>query len=141
MPLGVCEMARVLVVEDDPDIRMLVVARVKSAGHAVLAAGDAEEALTLVADKGLPDLAVLDVSLPGMDGLELCTKLREQGNSPDLPVIFLTARVNQEDVDAGTALGGTYLTKPVVTTALLNAIRHGIAENPNDPTKPIHPVY
>lgn len=119
-------MAKVLIVEDNEDIRRLVATRVKGAGHAVVAVGDAEQALTLVAERGAPEVAVLDISLPGMDGYDLCQELRVRTKQPDLPVIFLTARVNQPDVERGQSLGAVYLTKPVIATALLNAIKESV---------------
>jgi CheY-like chemotaxis protein len=122
-------MAKVLVVEDDEDIRDLIVSRIERDGHSVLAVGDAETALRVVGERGAPDVAVLDISLPKMDGLELCVRLRDDVGQPNLPVVFLTARVNYDDVEAGRSLGATYLTKPVVANALLKAIHRAT----NDP--------
>ncbi len=115
-------MARVLVVEDDPEILGLVVMRVKGGGHNVIAVGSAEHALEVVAAKGPPDLAVLDISLPGINGLELLGALREQDAMTHLPIVFLSASVQPEQIRAGRALGATYLTKPFVASALLTAI-------------------
>ena len=83
-------MARVLIVDDDPDILGFVQRRVKSAGHNVIAVGSAEEALSVITTKGPPDVAVLDVGLPGLNGLQLLRALREQEPMARLPVIFLT---------------------------------------------------
>jgi CheY-like chemotaxis protein len=80
-----------------------------------------------VAERGAPDLAVLDVSMPGMDGLELLERLRTIDGMERLPAIFLSARVQPEDIEAGRALGATYLTKPFVATALLNAVKAALA--------------
>jgi CheY-like chemotaxis protein len=116
----------VLVVEDDADIRRLVVTRVRAAGHTVLDVGDAEAALALVAQHGAPDVAILDVGLPGMKGTELLVELRARLGRPDFPAVFLSALVNQEDIEAGRSLGAAYLTKPVVASALLAAIRNAV---------------
>ena len=116
-------MARVLVVEDDEDIRGLIVARVKNGNHFVNNAGSADEALTMVRERGAPDIVILDVGLPGMDGLQLLVALREQLENPNLPAIFLSARVSAEDIAAGHKLNASYLTKPFVASALLNEIR------------------
>ena len=121
-------MARVLVVEDDEDIRGLIVAKVESGKHAVMSASSADEALALVSQRGAPEIAVLDVGLPGMNGLELLQALRLQAGQPDLPAVFLSARVSAEDVQAGRDLGATYLTKPFVASALLAAIKAAVPD-------------
>ncbi len=115
-------MARVLLVEDDPDIRTLVEVRLRRLGHLVLGVGSGDEALSVLAAKGAPDVAVLDVLLPGMTGLELLHRLRQDPAYAALPAVFLSGRVEAADIAAGRALGATYLTKPVVITALANAI-------------------
>ena len=118
---------KVLIVEDDEAIQALLALRVREEGHSVIAVDDAETALRVVAERGCPDVAVLDIGLPGMNGMMLLSVLREQVGKPDLPAIFLTARVNAADVELGRSLGATYLTKPVVAHALLNAIRNAVA--------------
>ncbi len=115
-------MARVLVVDDDPDVLNLVAFRLRKAQHKVIAVGGGEQALDVVAERGAPDVAVLDVTMPGLDGLTLLQRLRALEGLEQLPAIFLSARVQPEDIEAGRALGATYLTKPFVATALLNAI-------------------
>ncbi len=115
-------MARVLVVDDDPDVLNLVAFRLRKAQHKVIAVGGGEQALDVVAERGAPDVAVLDVMMPGLDGLTLLQRLRALEGLEQLPAIFLSARVQPEDIEAGRALGATYLTKPFVATALLNAI-------------------
>lgn len=114
-------MSRVLVVDDDADIRGLVSMRLKAAGHRVVAVGDGSEALALVEERGLPDVAVLDVSMPGMDGFQLLQALRELGGA-DVRVVFLSARVQEHDVSRGRDAGATYLTKPFIASALINAV-------------------
>ena len=115
-------MARVLVVDDNADILHLVSFRLRKAGYEVITAGTGPEALAEAADAGAPDLAVLDVSMPGMDGLELLGHLRARPGLAALPAIFLSARVQAHDIAAGRALGATYLTKPFVGAALLTAV-------------------
>jgi CheY-like chemotaxis protein len=120
-------MSKLLVVDDDPDILALVQLRLQRAGHRVIGASSGAEALALVAERGVPDLAVLDVSMPGMSGLELLSTLREQ-QAQDLPAVFLSARVQPEDIERGRALGASYLTKPFIASALLNAVDRALAE-------------
>jgi CheY-like chemotaxis protein len=115
-------MSRLLIVDDDPVVLNLVQIRLKAGGHRVVTATGPAEALRVIEERGLPDLAVLDVSMPGMTGLELLEQLRQQRGAENLPVIFLSARVQPRDIEAGRALGATYLTKPFVASALLAAV-------------------
>ncbi len=115
-------MARVLIVDDDRDIRDLVELRLTRAGHEVLAAGDGPEALRLVDAEGAPDLAVLDVSMPGMDGHELLGALRERPAFAGVPVVFLSAHADERDVAAGRALGAGYVLKPFSAEELRRAV-------------------
>ena len=111
-------MAKILVVDDDVDIRTLVETRLRRLGHRVVCAGSGEEALAVLADKGAPDVLVLDVLMPGISGLELLTSIRQDADLADVPAVFLSGRVLETDIEAGRALGATYLTKPVVLSAL-----------------------
>ncbi len=121
-------MAKVLVVEDDVDIRGLVENRLRRHGHRVVSVGSGEEALAAIAEKGAPDVAVLDVLMPGMSGLDLLRTLRADPSTADLPAVFLSGRIQASDVDAGRSLGATYLTKPLVLAALVNAVEAATAE-------------
>src|SRR5689334_15443354 len=93
--------ARILVVEDEPKTRATLVLYLEHAGFAVREAADGPTALALAAAER-PDLVVLDRMLPGLDGLEVCRRLR--ADEP-LPVIFLTARTTEEDRLEGLDLG------------------------------------
>jgi CheY-like chemotaxis protein len=115
-------MSRVLVVDDDPNLRQLVTLRLQKAGHRVRAADSAAEALAVVENHGAPDVVVLDVTMPGMTGLELLPVMRALDGCADLPAIFLSGRVEHHDVEAGRALNATYLTKPFSAHALTKAI-------------------
>jgi CheY-like chemotaxis protein len=115
-------MSRLLVVDDDPVVLNLVQIRLKTGGHRVISVSDPGEALRVVEEMGMPDVAVLDVVMPGMDGMELLGLLRERPGAEKLPAIFLSARVEPEDIEAGRALGAAYLTKPFVGAALLAAV-------------------
>jgi CheY-like chemotaxis protein len=122
--------ARVLVVDDDPDLLTLVEMQLKHHGHDVAVAASGPDALDLVAQKGPPDVAVLDVAMPGMNGLDLLRELRSREGMEELPAIFLSARVGPEDIDAGVSLGAEYLTKPYVMSSLLSAIDGAITHRP-----------
>src|SRR5215471_12249280 len=94
---------RVLVVDDEPNIRELLQVALTFHGCAVTTSATGEEAITL-ADAVDPDLIVLDVLLPDIDGFEVCRRLRSVAN--DVPVIFLTARDATADAVTGLTLGG-----------------------------------
>ena len=120
-------MPRVLLVEDDPDLRAMVEVRLRRIGHLVLSVGSGREALEVLAGRGVPDVLVLDVLMPGMSGLELLTTLRQDPAYAGLPAVFLSGRILPSDIEAGRALGATYLTKPVVITALAAAIEQSLS--------------
>jgi DNA-binding response OmpR family regulator len=104
--------AVVLVADDDPDILQLVTFRLEGAGYEVVQAADGEEALRL-AQELKPDLAVLDVTMPKLTGYDVTRQLREDDATRDIPVILLTARVQEADVEQGLEAGADdYLTKP-----------------------------
>ncbi|MCW2881988.1 MAG: response regulator receiver [Sphaerisporangium sp.] len=115
------EKPRVLVVDDERNIRDLVSVALKFHGFDVVSASRGYEALEL-ARSGAPDLVVLDVMLPDLDGFELCRRLRAEGD--DVPVIFLTARDAPADTVHGLTLGGDdYVTKPFSVEALVARAR------------------
>jgi CheY-like chemotaxis protein len=121
-------MAQILIADDDPDLRGLVEYRLRKAGHEVLAASDGASALAAVGAHGRPDLAVLDVAMPGMSGLELLAALRTRADLRELPAIFLSARILPSDIAAGRALGASYLTKPFVAPSLMAAVAAALGE-------------
>jgi two-component system OmpR family response regulator len=112
---------KVLVVDDEPNIRELVQVALKFHGCSVTVGASGKEALQRAAADH-PDLIVLDVMLPDIDGFEVCRRLRAQANN--VPVIFLTARDTTSDTVTGLALGGDdYITKPFSVEALVARVR------------------
>jgi DNA-binding response OmpR family regulator len=102
--------ARVLVVDDDPTVREVVVTYLRASGHEVDEAGDGEAALEQLRSHPA-DLLVLDLMLPGIDGLEVCRRIRTGGD--DVPVIMLTALGSETDRVVGLEQGADdYVTKP-----------------------------
>ena len=102
----------VLVADDDPDILDLVRYRLERSGYAVATAADGSEAVRLAGELA-PALAVLDVMMPGLTGFEVTRKLREDPRTARIPVILLTARAQEADVQEGFAAGADdYLRKP-----------------------------
>jgi DNA-binding response OmpR family regulator len=121
-------MARLLVVEDDPDVRDLISMRLVMVGHRVIAMPDGDLALDSVEQFGAPDAYVLDVGLPGMDGFSLLARLRE--NLPRIPAIFVSASALERDIMRGKELGAAYLTKPFAAHALLDAVDEAVTGHP-----------
>ena len=102
----------VLVADDDGDIRALVAFRLEKAGYEVIAAGDGEQALRLAQERS-PDLAVLDVMMPRLTGLEVTERIRADAATRAMPVILLTARAEESDIARGLEAGANdYITKP-----------------------------
>jgi two-component system, OmpR family, response regulator MtrA len=102
----------VLVADDDPDILSLVKAVLERSGHEVVAVSDGVEALAYLRERK-PDLAVLDIAMPEIDGLEVLRQLRADAMTSDLPVVLLSARAQEADVELGFATGASaYLKKP-----------------------------
>jgi CheY-like chemotaxis protein len=113
---------RVLVVDDARDVRNLIAAHLKRGGHTVLLAGDGIEALDL-ARENKPDLAIVDIMMPGMNGYELTETLREIPDTQDLPVIVLTARAGGADRAHAFRVGAdAFIQKPFELQRLTDAI-------------------
>jgi len=118
---------RVLVVDDHPPMIMVIRRALEKEGFSVLSTRSGEECLSAVRAEQ-PDLVILDMIMPGMDGLEVLRELRQQPETVHLPVIVLTARKAHGDVLDGW-LGGAdrYLTKPFRTEELLAAVNEVLA--------------
>ena len=111
-------MKKILVVEDEVAIREFEVINLRRVGYETVEAGSGEEALAVYEEHGDIDIALLDISMPGMDGLTLCKELRKR--SPALGIIMLTARTQEMDKIHGLMLGADdYITKPFSPTELL----------------------
>jgi response regulator RpfG family c-di-GMP phosphodiesterase len=113
----------VLIVEDDAEIRFIVSAHLRASGFDILEAVDAQEALRLANEK-LPDLIIMDIGLPGMDGIACTRELRTDPRTAAIPVIMLTARSSTADVVRGLEAGAQeYLPKPFDVAELLARVR------------------
>lgn len=112
---------KLLVVDDDPELRPLVGFALRQASYLVVEAASGEEALTQI-ERELPDLMILDVNLPGIDGFEVLRRARAGGRR--LPILMLTVRGEEEDLVRGLDLGADdYLTKPFSPRTLLARVR------------------
>jgi two-component system cell cycle response regulator DivK len=115
-------MATVLVVEDNPANMTLATFLLKSAGYAVLSATDAEAGLALARSEQ-PDLVLMDIQLPGMDGLEACAILKKSEATRDIPVIALTALAMKGDEERIRAAGcDGYIAKPLAYREFLATV-------------------
>ena len=116
--------ATVLVVDDTPDNLSLMSGLLKDL-YKVKVANNGEKALQIAASDTPPDLILLDIMMPGMDGYEVCTRLKADEKTRDIPVIFLTAKVEVEDETRGLGLGAVdYITKPVSPPIVLSRVRN-----------------
>ncbi len=116
-------MACVLVVDDEPNIVLSLEFLMQQAGFEVLTAVDGESALQRVAERK-PDLVLLDISLPGLSGFDVLSRLRAQPDFARLPIIMLTAHGREVEREKGLALGADdYVTKPFSTRALVEKVR------------------
>lgn len=114
---------QILVIEDDPDIVEVLVYNLNREGYEVLAAESGEDGLSLAKSKS-PDLILLDLMLPGMEGLQVCRKLKNDPATSGVPVIMLTARTEDADIVTGLEMGADdYVTKPFSPRVLIARVR------------------
>ncbi|GAA0569975.1 response regulator transcription factor [Halomonas salifodinae] len=116
-------MPKVLVVDDEPNIVLSLEFLMQQAGFEVTTAEDGEGALARVAED-LPDLVLLDISLPDLSGFEVLERLRQMPRGAKLPIIMLTAHGREVEREKGLALGADdYITKPFSTQALVEKVK------------------
>ncbi|HWT78179.1 MAG TPA: response regulator [Candidatus Methylomirabilis sp.] len=114
---------RILIVDDNPENLEIFRARLAHHGYEILTARDGEEALA-TARESRPDLILLDIMMPKLDGIEVCRRLKADRSLPFMPIIMVTARSDAKDVVAGLEAGGDeYLTKPVDQGALVARVK------------------
>ncbi|MDR9398311.1 MAG: response regulator [Salibacter sp.] len=114
---------KVLVVDDEPNIIMSLDFLIKKAGYDLFIARNGTEALTIIEDER-PDLIVLDIMMPDIDGFEVCRRVKSSEELKDIHVIFLSAKSRQGDIKKGLEIGAdNYITKPFSTKELLKEIK------------------
>lgn len=115
--------ARILVVDDDPYILMSLEFLMKKSGFEVLVARNGTEALQLI-NEHRPDVVLLDIMMPDVDGYEICTHIRQQAALAATKVVFLSAKSGDADIRKGLELGASlYITKPFSTRKLVSQIK------------------
>jgi DNA-binding response OmpR family regulator len=113
---------KILICDDDPVILRLLQVNLEIEGYQVITAHHGEEAVEK-ARVEVPDLVILDIMMPRMDGYEACEKIRSQDETSEIPIVFLSAKAQQSDIDKGRAYGvSDYLTKPFDPRDLLEVI-------------------
>ena len=121
-------MAKILIAEDERDIRDLVAFTLRFAGHEVIAATDGEEAVEL-APKINPDLILMDVRMPRMTGYEACKIMKTMPGIKEVPVVFLTARGQESEIQQGLGAGAEeYLLKPFAPDQLTERVKAILAK-------------
>jgi DNA-binding response OmpR family regulator len=122
-------MTKILVAEDEPDIRELVTFMLRFAGYEVVAAANGEDAV-LTAARELPDLVLLDVRMPRMTGYEACRLMRANPDLRNVPVVFLSAKGQDTEIRSGMDAGAEeYLLKPFSPMDLTNRVRAILARH------------
>jgi phosphate regulon transcriptional regulator PhoB len=132
---------KILVVEDEPDIRKLVNYNLAQERFKVLEAEDGEQALRII-QRDKPHLVVLDLMLPGLSGVEVCKILREREDTAKLPILMLTAKAGEADRVVGLEMGADdYLSKPFSPRELVARVRAILRRANGGATKEIPPAY
>ena len=132
---------KILVVEDEPDIRKLVQYNLTQERFSVLEAEDGEQALKLL-QREKPNLVILDLMLPGLSGMELCKLLRQRSETAKLPILMLTAKAGEADRIVGLEMGADdYLAKPFSPREMVARVRAILRRSEAKPTTETAPAY
>ena len=121
--VGTGERKRILVVDDEPQ-NIMVMREILKSDYTVIAATDGARALSLALSASPPDLIMLDIMMPGMDGYEVLRRLRANPRTAGLPVVLVTAKGEVDDKMTGYSLGSSdYITKPLDSSFVLSVVR------------------
>lgn len=121
-------MAKILIAEDERDIRDLVAFTLRFAGFEVVTAGNGEEALNLALLE-VPDLIMMDVRMPRMTGYEACQRMKAEPTIADIPVVFLSAKGQEAEIRTGMEMGAVeYLLKPFAPDQLTERVKSLLAQ-------------
>jgi two-component system alkaline phosphatase synthesis response regulator PhoP len=125
---------KILVIEDDPAISRLVDYSLRHEGYEVIPATNGLEGIRKAHDEG-PDLVILDVMLPGLDGFEICHRLRAEPDTARLPILMFSAKAQEIDKNTGLKVGADdYLPKPASPTEIVNRVAKLLARDKSTAT-------
>ena len=114
---------KILVVDDEEDIRTLLTTSFESQGYQIISAADGTQGWEMLKNHK-PDLLITDINMPGIDGIELLKKVREDSDLKDMPVIMLTGKSADEEILSGLSHGADhYITKPFTIKTVLNTVK------------------
>ncbi len=123
-------MPRILIVDDEPNIVLALELLMKREGYEILAVDDGEKAVKAV-ESFRPDLVLLDIMMPRMDGYEVCQRIRANASLKDLYIVMLTAKGREVEMEKGLALGADlYITKPFSTREVVRKVKEVLAAKP-----------
>jgi DNA-binding response OmpR family regulator len=123
-------MAKILIAEDEADIRELIVYSLTFSGFEVITAADGEEAVQKALEEK-PDLVILDVRMPKMTGYEACAEIKNSSELKDVPVVMLSAKGQESEIEAGLRVGAyEYILKPFVIDELVEKVRSIVDNSP-----------
>jgi CheY-like chemotaxis protein len=115
-------LAKILLVDDEPEIRYITRRMLERAGHSVIEAGDGEECLNRLKSEQV-DLVLLDVMMPGLKGWEVCRKIKSEERTSRIPVVMFTVRTSEEDVEQSRKCGAeAHINKPFEREELLRVV-------------------
>ncbi|PWH14828.1 MAG: two-component system response regulator [Anaerolineae bacterium] len=121
-------MAKIVIAEDEPDIRELIAFTLRFAGHEVITGSNGEEGY-LLAKQERPDLVMLDVRMPKLTGYEACKRIKAEPELAHTPVIFLSAKGQESEIEQGLAAGAEeYLLKPFAPDQLVERVKNVLAK-------------
>jgi CheY-like chemotaxis protein len=130
----------ILVAEDERDIREFLVVALQVSGFNVIEARNGEEAIALT-HRHYPDLILLDIRMPKLSGFQACEMLKAEPNTRDIPIVFLSAYANKDEIQRGLALGADeYLTKPIAPDVLIERVTEVLKQLRPQKTKMRVPV-
>lgn len=118
------ESSHILLLEDDDSLRRLLTRKLESSGYETTALADGRECWRFLTNQAPPDLVLLDVMVPGLDGFRLLGRIRSDDRLEDVPVLVLSSRGREEDIEKGYELGADdYVTKPFAPSSLVARVR------------------
>ncbi|MFA6977782.1 MAG: response regulator transcription factor [Ignavibacteriaceae bacterium] len=121
-------MKKILLVDDEKDILEFLKYNLEKEGFAVITAGDGEEAISLLSEN--PDLAILDIMMPKLNGFEVCERIRKNKKTTHLPVIFLTAKSTEQDEIKGLEIGANdFIQKPISPLKLIARVKSNLRKS------------